>query len=126
MKVKLENDYKRFYTLEDIEHAKAVIASEKDDEETAKGWAEYAINEALSDRYDCIVEILKADARTAKNCRIWNAYGDDTGNMDVWIEATAETHKGFIKVGAYLSDIWQTGAVDYEDHMYVRYFKEAK
>lgn len=126
MKVRLPKDYKRLFTLEQLEQAKLVISAEKDDDdETAKGWAEYAIREALKDESDYLVEVLKADATVAGNCRIWNQYGfpaDDraSGYMDVWIEATAETTEGFIKIGAYLSDIWQSGAVDYRNHMYIK------
>ncbi len=130
MKVSLEKDYKKFYTIEDLERAKMVIASEKEDEETVKGWAEYAAREALKGTRDYLAEVIKAEARTAKNCRVWNAYGASaefsSEDMDVWIDFTAETDYGFIKGGAYLSDIWQTGAVEYKHHMYIRYYTEAK
>ncbi len=124
MKVKLEKDYRKNYTLDDLDRAKKVIAYEKEnDEDTAKGWAEYAINEALNGLNDYIVEILKADATTAKNGRAFDLYGEGTDNMDVWVEATAKTDFGFIEVGAYLSDIWQTGAVKYTEHMCIKYYK---
>lgn len=125
MKVRLEKDYKRFYTIEDLERAKMVISYEKEDGETAKGWAEYAVREALKGKNDWLSEIITADAQTAKNCRAWNAYGDDTQDMDVWLNIVARTAFGFITVGAYLSDIWQTGAVEYKNHEYIRYFTEA-
>lgn len=122
MKVTLEKDYRKFYTLEDLDHAKAVIAYEKEeDDETAKGWAVYAVNEALEGTNDRCVEVVKADARTAKNCRLWNGYGD-TGNMDIWIEALAKTDDGYIEIGAYLSDIFQTGAMEYKRHMWIQRF----
>ena len=124
MKVRMADDYKKFFTLEDVARAKMVIKYEKEnDEDTAKGWAEYAVNEAAKGLHDYCVEIMKAEAKTAKNYRAWNAYGDGTEDMDVWIEATAKTCDGFIEVGAYLSDIWQTGAVEYTHHMYVKYYK---
>ena len=121
MKVTLQKDYRKYYTLEDLERAKAVITFEKDnDESSVKEWSMYAINEAIGNE-SSIIEIYKADATTAKNSRAWNLYGDDTQNMDVWIKATAETTAGFIKIGAYLSDIWQTGAEKYKQHMFIRY-----
>lgn len=126
MKVTLEKNYRRYYTLEDLDRAKRVIAAEKEDESTVKEWAEMAIREALKNddgiAEDWIVEILKAEAHTAKNCRVWNLWGDDleTETMDVWIEFAAELEQGYIKGGAYLSDIWQTGGTDYRDHMYIR------
>ena len=121
MKVTLDKEYRQRYTLEDLDRAKAVIAYEKENDViTAKEWAEYAINEATENTTDTVIEILKATATTARNSRIWDGYGEGTGNFDVWIEATAETYEGFIKVGAYLSDIWKSGAEDYKKHMYIR------
>ena len=125
MKVTLPKNYKEQYTIAQVEQMKAVIAAEKDDTETVKGWATYAVNEAIKDDIDCIVEIYKATAETCMNNRAWNAYSEDTGMVDVWIEAVAETSKGFVKVGAYLSDIWQTGAEDYRTRMYVEKYSRA-
>lgn len=131
MKVTLEKNYRKYYTLEDLDHAKRVIAAEKEDDCPVKEYAEMAIREALKNDdgiyEDYIVEIFKAEAHTAKNNRIWNQYcmSDDdpdheTGNMDVWIEFAAELEQGYIKGGAYLTDIWQTGGTDYREHMYIR------
>lgn len=129
MKVTLEKDYRRCYTLEDLDHAKFIIAAEKEDDETAIGWAEYAVGESLRDddrnSFEYCIEVLKASAITAKNCRAWNLYGEETGDMDVWIEATAKTSMGFVEIGAYLSDIWQTGSTPYRNHMYIQYYKRA-
>ena len=124
MKVTLQKDYRKYYTLDDLDRAKMVIAAEKEDEETAIGWAEYAVNEALKNTHDYCRRILEVSARTAKNCRAYNAYGEGTEDMDVWIEGIAKTADGFLEFGAYLSDIWQHGAVEYKHHMYFcRYTK---
>lgn len=130
MKVTLEKNYRKYYTLEDLDRARKVIAAEKEDESTVKEWAEMAIREALKNDDgiydDYIVEIFKAEAHTAKNHRVWNAYGycdpeeANTQDMDVWIEFAAEIEHGYIKGGAYLSDIWQTGGTDYRQHMYIQ------
>lgn len=132
MKVKLHKDYKEFFTIRDLEIAKAIIANEKtEDEWTAAEWAEYAVSEALKGKSDYLVEVMKAEAVTAKNCRVWNAYpiGDvNDGNshdIDVWIDATAKTAHGFIVVGAYLSDIWGTCSGEsptYQNHEYIEYY----
>lgn len=119
MKVKLDKDYRKLYTLEKLDMAKAVIAAEKEDEMSAKDWAEYAVREALRNEDGSLVEILKAEARTAMNRRAWNEYGE-TEDMDVWISFVAETTKGFIKGGAYLTDIWESGGTEYKQHMYIR------
>lgn len=125
MKVKLETGYRSLYTLEQVDQARAVIQYEKSDDETAAGWARYAVCEALkgtsvnptdyADNY-----ILEASATTARNGRIWDQYGEGTGTMDVWIHAVARTSEGFIEIGAYLSDIWQSGATDYKQHIYAK------
>lgn len=128
MRVTLGKNYRKYYTLEDLDRARKVIVAEKEyDDCPVKEWAEMAIREALKNddgiTEDWIVEIFKAEAHTAKNSRVWNAYGypeDETGNMDVWIEFAAELENGFIKGGAYLSDIWQTGGTDYRQHMFIR------
>jgi hypothetical protein len=137
MKVTLEKDYRKYYTLEDLDKAKKIIAYEKEDEMPIKDWAEYAAREALKGTGDYFDECLKAEAHTARNCRAndryWPSRYDDngvwedgSGDMDVWLEATVRTDKGFLVFGAYLSDIWGTGAVEYKQHMYIRYFKEAE
>ena len=119
MKVKLEKDYRRLYTLEDHDCAKAVINSLKEDESPVTDWLDYAVGEWQKQHGGyAYYEIIRADARTAKNCRVWNAYGDDTGNMDVWIKGIAKSYDSIIEIGAYLSDIFQTGAVPYADHIY--------
>lgn len=123
MKVKFEKDYKDFYTLADVERAKKVISYEKDDEETPTGWAEYAIKEALKDTMEYCDEVIRASAETTRNNRIWDAYGEGTGTLDVWITALAKTREGFIEIGAYLSDIWQSGAEPYKDHMIVNQYR---
>lgn len=125
MKVRLEDDYRKLYTLEELDQAKAVIQYEKEyDAESVKNWAEMAAREALKDSTDCIMKVIEADARTGRNHRAWERYGDDTGSMDVWIEATVRTWEGFLVIGAYLSDIWDTGGTDYRQHMYIERFKK--
>ena len=126
MKVTLEKNYRKLYTLDDLDRARKVIAAEKETDCTPKEYAEMAIREALKNddgiTDDWIVEIFKAEAHTAKNHRAWNLWGNslETENMDVWIEFAAELEQGYIKGGAYLSDIWQTGGTDYREHMYIR------
>lgn len=125
MKVTLEKEYRSRYTLEDIDAAKIVIAAEKDDGEKPAGWLEYAVNEYLKNKNDYLVRIIEAKAETARNCRAWNLYGTgESKDMDVWISGIAKTADGFLEIGAYLSDIWQTGAVDYRHHMYATYYTE--
>lgn len=125
MKVTLEKEYRKYYTLEDLERAKAVIKYEKDDECTPREWSEYAAREALKGTDDYLVRVCEASARTAKNYRAYNVYGGsetNTEDMDVWVEGLVKTSKGFLEFGAYLSDIWQTGQEAYKHHMYIQYY----
>ena len=129
MKVVLEPNYKDYYTLTDLEHAKTVIKYEKsDDDYTAKDWADYAVEMALKDAKDFPKRILATTAQTAKHANIdhYDAFGEGSGDMDVWMGVIAETERGFIKIGAYLTDIWETGAKDYRDNMYIEYFAESE
>lgn len=126
MKVKLESKYKDLYTISEYEEAKRVIKVLAEDDSNVMEWAEYAAREAVRDTDDCINEVLMADAHTAKNARAWHAIADETGHMDVWVHGLARTFDGFVEFSAYLTDIWQTGAVEYKEHMYIRYFKEVR
>ena len=125
MKVKLAECYRSRYTLEDLDRAKRVIAIEREDSETPIGYATYAVNEALRGTSDCLDYVISATAETERNCRVWDAYEEGSADMDVWIDALAKTWNGFIKVGAYLSDILKTGSESYKDHLYVKYYKSA-
>ena len=125
MKVKLEENYRRFYTLDEFDNAKAVISAEKEDEETAKGWAEFAAREALKDDDDYMRRIVEAEAETAKNGRLnWNQFCEGSGFMDVWVSALVETWGGYVKIGAYLTDIWATGSVPYRQHRSITKFNK--
>lgn len=124
MKVTLDKDYRDLYTLSDLERAKEVIKFMKEDTSTVKEYAEYAIREALKDTDVFDGEIITAEAHTAGNRRVWDAYGEGTASMDVWITALARTSEGFIECGAYLTDIWQTGSEPYKQNMYIKRFKE--
>lgn len=125
MKVTLEKNYRAYYTLDDLDRAKAVIASEKAaDDFKPEDWAEIAIREALRGTDDYMDEILTATAETAKNSGVWDAYDEGTKDMDVWIRCTAKTARcGFIEIGTYLSDLWKVDSITpIYDRMYIRYF----
>lgn len=123
MKVKLQENYKDIYTISDLERAKHIISMEKDDLMTVKEYARLAASEALRDSGDFVDEILTAEATTSMNRDAWNRYDSESGNMDIWIEFIASTLKGFIRGGAYLSDIWEEG--NYRGRMWTRYYTEA-
>lgn len=121
MKVKMEKDYKTWYSVAEAEAAKMVIKAEKeDDDNKASDWAEYAAKEWMGDQAWALVQILSAEATTRLNMRAWDAWGEGSMDVDVWITFTAQTNNGFLQGGAYLSDIWQSGSTPYKHHMYVR------
>lgn len=128
MKVTLPKDYRSMFTLDDLDRAKAVIACMKDDCSSVKEYAEMAIRHVLehNTQYDCITEVLKAEAVAHENYRVLDRICDGSGDMDVWINASARTCDGFIEVGAYLSDIWDIApGTRLTNHMFINYFLPA-
>ena len=124
MKVNLDKDYREWFTISDLEKAKEVIRYMKDDESSVKDYAEMAVEHVLlrEDRYETLVRIIEADAVTEPNGRIYDQYGE-TGRMDVWLNITARTDRGYLEVGAYLTDIWQIGSeTDLREHMWIQHY----
>lgn len=125
MKVTMSKDSKRVITLEEAPIANAIINNLKEDESTAFDYAKYAIDAICK---GSIVEVFKASAVIAKNCRANDSIIEGSQDIDVWIEATAQTSDEFCIIGAYLSDIWSLSGDNTKEiasHMYSRIFKEA-
>lgn len=134
MKVTFPKDYRKWLTLDEFEKAKEIIALYKKggdfEEETVEDWAEYAVNEALKTNpydqyagyYDYFCEVITAKAEISKNNRAYNAFGNDSGILDISITTLARTSKGYIEVIAYLSDIWQSGGTPYQNREVIRYY----
>lgn len=129
MKVKLLKKDKQFITLAEAPIVRQIILDMKEDECTVEKYAEMAVRAAFNGNTFGI-EVLKSSASIARNGRVWNLYGDGSGTLDIWIDATVCVNDNeFIIIGAYLSDIWQiTGSFDQEivSHMYIRRFKEVE
>ena len=132
MNVRLLKEDKKYITLDQAPIVREIIADMKEDENTAADWAKYAIAAPYNHR-EYSVEVLKASAKIAKNNRAWNALNEHSGDLDVWINATAYINCAdgyeFIIIGVYLSDIWQItyeNAPEIASHMYIRKFKEMK
>ena len=103
MKVRFEKEDKKYITLEEAPIVREIIASMKEDESTAEEYADMAIR-AACDGNAYGIEIMKASAKIAKNCRAWNAYSANSNSIDIWIEATAYINNDeFIMIG-YLAD----------------------
>lgn len=131
MKVTFEKDYKRLLTLEEYDIAKRIIASMKEDESTPAEYAEYAVN-AIGRAYGIFgcAKVYECSAEIAKNARARDAYDGDSRNLDIWLSGYARTLDGFIKFGAYLTDIWNLDGDNNEDiakyNMYKEIFKRAE
>lgn len=75
-------------------------------------------------------EIIKADARIEKNCRIeWNYYNESSGRFDVWIEGMFKAsalkdgklvHQ-IVELGFYLSDGYALCYDDVTTHQTLMY-----
>ena len=128
MKIQITKDSKQVLRLNQAPIARRIVETYKDDGATVKEYAGMAINVALDGKCDYLVEVYKATAEISRNCRAWNELDDSSEDLDIWVEAVAQTAKGFVTVGAYLTDIWQTGGVpaaELADRMFIRYFREA-
>lgn len=132
MKVLLPKDYKKYFTVEEYEIAKSIIKMEReDDASTAKDMAEYAVREALKNDDLCYLEeILEAKAEVCRNKyqsydKVYDRYFEGSQLMDVYISGVAKVSFGYLEFGAYLSDIWETGAREYKVDI-VKYVKEEK
>ena len=132
MKVLLPKDYKKYFTIEEYEIAKEIIKMEReDDASTAKEMAEYAVKEALKNDDLCYLEeILEAKAEVCRNKyqaydKVYDRYFEGSQFMDVYISGVAKVSFGYLEFGAYLSDIWETGAREYKVDT-VKYVKEKK
>lgn len=140
MKVKLERNYKRYYTVEEYEQAKVVIAAEKEDETKVTDYAEMAVREFCRVYHLTDSSILSVDTTTGKNRRAYNAYTDSAGNesgcMDVFLDIYAEIYmeaddglfkRAILNLSAMLSDIWQIdGETDIARHMWGEIFFKSK
>lgn len=123
MKVSITKQSKKVIKLEEAPIARKMIEEMKDDEISVSEYAEMAARVAGGNGN---YEILKASAEIAKNARVLNRYGDDTGDMDIWIEFYAfNSYRGFFEIGVYLSDIWEicgNNNDDIKSRMYIKHY----
>ena len=126
MKVMLTAEAKKFITVSEMPIVRQMIEGLKEDENTAKEYAEMAARVAMG---GYVVKVFEASAEIAKNCRAWNNYTNNSGDLDVWVNFTALTSEGFVMGGAYLTDIWNITGDNNEElrgHMFLRKFTETK
>lgn len=122
MKVKITADTRKWLTLEELPAAQTIIRDMREEDAAAD-------LEILAGFFHASAP-KEYTAEIAGNARIWDAYGEGTGRLDVWIECMLldgwEDGKNVIyNVGCYLTDLWSIGGVDADElrsHMYVRRF----
>lgn len=126
MKVNLTAEMKKFITVAEMPAVKKVMQYEKENDEwTVQEWAKMAARLVFDDNG---AKVIEATARIAKNQRVWDAFDEETRDIDVWIEFTAfsEYRSSFIIAGVYLTDLWQLtkdNADEIKSHM-IRRFEE--
>ena len=124
MKVAMMEDWKKILTVSQYEAAKAVIAYEKvEDSNKPSDWLEYAAREYLNGTDQCVSRVVEARAEIALNGRVWNVF-EGAGSVDVWVSGLVRTSDGYLEVGAYLSDIWQTGSTPYKAHVHADFYQK--
>lgn len=106
MKVQITKDAKKWLTVAEM----PTVRQLQKDFASGGDW-DTNLNEtvkmlARNLSFDSVEEIYTATAQIAKNQRIENYYNENSGDLDIWIEATYKTYDEFFVVGAYLSDIW--------------------
>ena len=126
MRVHFYQEDKKYFTMAEAPIVNTIIKDMKTSEETAASSVEYAMH-ALDERN---FKVLKADAKISHNCRIYNYYNDESGTIDIWIDAmvVADYSGKFYMIGFYLSDAWSVGADNHDEiasRMYVRKFIES-
>ena len=127
MKVNLTAEMKKFITVAEMPAVKKVMQYEKENDEwIVQEWAKMAARLVFDDNG---AKVIEATARIAKNPRVWDAFDEETRDIDVWIEFTAfsEYRSSFIIAGVYLTDLWQLtkdNADEIKSHMYIRRFEE--
>ena len=116
MKVKgFTKEDKKFITAYDVEKSRDIIRDMKEDESTPADYLKTAVK-CLQGVYHA--DIIQAEAKTACNRRVYDAYSAGSGDLDIYVDGLAkvetyESGPAYVEIGAYLSDIWQlTGDQD--------------
>lgn len=133
MRVRITSEAKQWLTLAEAPFARQMVEDFKGDETSAAELLKSAATayqwHSDKNKIGYVERVLEAKAEICANERvdrnIWNA-----GRLDIWIEGTVEFSRGFLKIGACLSDIYQLGsdaaAENLLQHAYIRAFAECK
>lgn len=101
-----------------------IIKDMKLSSETVADQVKYAMSALNIHAFD----VLKADAKIARNCKIWNHYGDTNSyDIDIWADSIVKTW--CILYSRFLSDAWSVSCDNYDEiasRMYIRTFIESR
>lgn len=110
MKIKLPENYKSFYTVDDVKAAKTLIASLKESPANINFYLEMAIRSYFQGikEYTPNYEILSSSASTFYNGKLnIDRMCEGSGCFDVYISCIIYYHDVFIDFAFALSDIWE-------------------
>lgn len=102
MKLKITEESKRVLHLSDMDAVKELRKCVEED-----SLSNYThLIASIASGENGTFEILKSSAEIARNCRVWNSYGE-TADLDIWVTVYALlSGVGFYEIGCYLTDIW--------------------
>lgn len=128
MKVKLTKETKKWMTLAEAPAARRMIEDLKTEyTDTAADIAVAAARVIIPNGGYKTVKVLEASAVIAGNGRIWNYWGEDTGRLDVWVDAIVVCDDYYAEIGCYISDVYNLGDDDSKTelkmHSFSRLFK---
>lgn len=123
MKVKITEQTKKHIYASQLPAARKVVEEMKED----TGLENYCQMAArVASRSNAEFELFKIQAEIAGNCRVVNAYDDESENLDVWITFYAfHSYEGFYKIGVYLTDIWKIDGQNNDEiagYMYIDHY----
>ena len=123
MKVSIPLDMKSVLTVAEMPIVRELIKRMREDNDFDQ-YALSAARVASGDRDNFL--IFDQKAQVAKNERVRDYYGDNSGNLDVWLEFIAfSLFGGCYLIGIYLSDVYQiTGTASDSELKQFMFIKE--
>jgi len=112
MKINLMQDYRKYFTLEDIDSAKEFIKEFNESYDSGKNdlekWEVPHFAEAVltSQNDHASYEILSAKAEVCKYIHSHNDFNDHSGEWNIFLTIKIQTLFGFYEASAYVTNIW--------------------
>ena len=127
IKVKLTPKSKEILTLAEMPVVKEIL-NDFAENPYSLGEFELGVAARIAARQNGNFSYYDVQAEISKNARIWNAYNDNSRDLDIWITFKAfDPFTGFYEIGCYLTDIWQStgeNGAEIRGRMFIREYKE--